>query len=83
MPVTSYFFTHSYHYFGHPFVSKMSKQPSPYDILGAISFIQGSLMLAAAVLAAFWSTTCKVLSNDCFISNSSGLFVSIALVKHG
>jgi hypothetical protein len=36
----------------------------PYDILAIVSFIQGSLTLVAALIAAIWSVTEQVPSNS-------------------
>ena len=50
--------------------SKMSSRPSPYDIIGVISFVQGCLTLVAAVFGAVWTVRTviqKVLSRSLFL----------------
>ena len=49
----------------------MSCPSTPYDILGIISFVQGTLTLTAAVLGAIWSFTYQVLSRSLLFRQES------------
>jgi len=47
----------------------MPPYPTPYDILAAISFIQGTLTLVAALVAAIWSVTEQARANRQLVTN--------------
>jgi len=55
----------------------MFRSPSPYDVIGAIGFVQGSLTLVAAVVGAIWSVTQQARSNHILAINLNHTVVQL------